>query len=162
MLNPHQFTNLVLEPALKATGMYSLDAMYLMVGTAMVESKLSHLKQLPDGPALGLMQIEPATYLDIKRYLSRKNELRSKILLHCERAHMPDNFRAVMCDLALNALLARVKYWMFAEPIPSYKDPVAQGEYYKKYYNTIDGASTVEQFVKAAHECIGWVNHDAE
>ncbi len=159
MLNPHQFVNLILEPALRATGMYSLDAMYLMVCTIMVESKLTHLKQLPDGPALGLGEIEPATYVDSKRYLERRSDIRSKILNYCERTYLPENPTTLIADLSLNILIARVKYWMVTEPIPSYKDPHAQAEYYEKYYNANKEVNKVDEFVRHNQNITGWINH---
>ena len=162
LINPHQYINLILEPALRATGTYSLDAMYLLVCTAMVESKLSHIKQLPDGPAVGFMQIEPITFIDIKRYLSRKDELRSKILIYCERPYLPDNPMTLASDLTLNVLMARVKYWMHPEPIPSYKNPEAQAEYYEKYYNANKEVNKVEEFIKHSQAIVGWINHGEE
>lgn len=159
MINPHQFVNFILEPALRAVGMYSLDAMYLMACTAMVESKLTHLKQLPDGPALGLMQMEWATYVDICRYLGTRPTLRSSILIYCERYSLPTKPQALLSDVAFNVLMARVKYWMQPEPIPSYKDPNAQAEYYEKYYNCNKEVNKVDEFIKHSQSIAGWINH---
>jgi hypothetical protein len=158
VLNPKQFVGLVLEPALQAMTMYSVDAMYLMAATGFVESKLTHLKQIPNGPALGLWQIEWTTYIDCLRYLALRDELRDKILLYLDRQNFPTQPSALISDLALGTCIARIKYWMQPEPIPSYKDPHAQGEYYKRYYNTSKGAASVEQFVKAYEDIEGWIN----
>lgn len=159
MINPYQFVNLILESALKACGMYSLDAMYLMVCTAGVESKLTHIKQLPDGPALGLFQIEPATYADCQRYLKNNMALRDQILAYTQRTFIPDHPNILISDFALNALIARVKYWMQAEAIPSYKDPEGQAAYYEKYYNGSETDKT-QEFVNFAVQVTGWINHE--
>lgn len=159
MINPNQFAQLVLEPALKATGTYSLDAMYLMLCTAIVESKLTHLKQLPDGPAMGLYQIEWRTYLDCIRYLvTDEPALKVKILLHTERINFPTTPEAFLADLNLNALIARTKYWMEDEPLPSYKDPQGQAAYYEKYYNANPHNDKTDEFIKANSYCGAWID----
>lgn len=160
MINPHQFANLILEPALKATGMYSLDAMYLMMSTALLESKLTHMKQIPTGPAMGFMQVETATYVDVVRYLGLHADLRGSILQYLERSYLPKNPVHLIGDLSLNVLVARVKYWMQTETIPSYKDIAGQAAYYKHYYNSSEGAATLAMFEKAAQDIQGWINHD--
>lgn len=162
MINPHQFCGLILEPALRACNLYSLDAMYLMTATALMESKLTHLKQLPEGPALGVMQIEAATYKDLVRYLATNQQMRSMILNYCERTYLPYETQNIIGDLTLSVLMARVKYWMVPEAIPSYKDVAGQAAYYKRYYNTSEGAATIEQFEKAAQDLRGWINHGDE
>lgn len=158
MINPHQFVGLILEPALKATDTYSLDAIYLVARTLVMESKLTHLKQLPEGPGLGFGQIEWTTYLDCCRYLKENHRLREDILRYTERQYLPETPVNLMGDLSLNVLICRVKYYMIYEPIPSYKDVEAQYQYYKKYYNTAEGAATQEQFINAAKEMICWIS----
>lgn len=160
MINPYQFVNLILEPAYKACNMYSLDAMYLMTCIAGVESKLTHLKQLPMGPALSLFQIEPPTYADCLRYLKDKMALRDQILAFTQRTYLPDDASVLIYDMALSALIARVKVWMIADPIPSYKDPEAQAAYYKKYYNANADVDKTQEFIKLAAEISGWINHE--
>ena len=160
MLNPYQFVNLILEPSLRACNLYSIDAMYLMTCTALVESKLTHLKQLPEGLAVGLLPIEPEDYKLIYKYLTAEQMLRSTILIYCERSYLPANFSNVMSDLALNVLLARVKYLMSKEVIPSYKDSHAQAQYYHKYYNYNKDCSKIDEFIKQAESIIGQIKHD--
>lgn len=162
MINPHQFVGLILEPALKATDTYSLDAIYLVARTLVMESKLTHLKQLPEGPGLGFGQIEWATYLDCCRYLKENHRLREDILRYTERQYLPETPVNLMGDLSLNVLICRVKYYMIHEPIPSYKDVMSQANYYKKYYNTSEGAATLEMFERSAVDLQGWIDHGNE
>lgn len=140
--------------------MYSLDAMYLMTCIAGVESKLTHLRQLPDGPALSLFQIEAATYTDCLRYLRVNMELRDKILAFTKRSYLPPDAYVLVTDLALSALIARVKIWMVPEAIPSYKDAQAQAAYYERYYNVNKSNDKTNEFVKFAGEIGGWINHE--
>ena len=53
---------LVICPALEKLSLWSPSAEELVLGTAIVESGLTYLKQHGDGPALGLWQVEPATH----------------------------------------------------------------------------------------------------
>jgi hypothetical protein len=161
MINPNQFINLILEPALRATNTYSIDSMHLMAVTLYVESKFTHLKQLPNGPALGFGEIEMPTYLDCARYLEKNNPtLLNAILKYVERSTLPKNPVNIMGDLSLNVLIARVKYWMLKEPIPSYKDVSSQAQFYKRFYNTGAGAATPELFIAAAKDLAGYINHE--
>ena len=133
--------------------------MYLMTCIAGVESKLTHLKQLPNGPALGPFQIEPATYLDTCRYLNIRPGLRDQILSYCQYDTLPTP-DALIHNLAFNALIARVKIWMVREAIPSYKDPQSQASYYEKYYNANADVDKTQEFIKFAAEISGWINHE--
>lgn len=159
MINPSQYASLILEPAFRFTGMYSLNAMYLMLRTALTESGLCHLRQLPFGPALGFMQVEPNTYRDVYRYLNTRKDILEKILVHCNYKKFPEHTQNLVHDLAFNALVARVKYWMIPEPIPSYTNVERQAEYWKMHYNTKHGLGTVEKFMRAAEGTEGCIMH---
>jgi hypothetical protein len=141
--------------------MYSLDAMYLMSATVLTESKLTHLKQIPQGPALGFAQVEWETYLDIKRYLQRRTDIAAKLLAFCERESLPENPATLISDMALNCCIARLKYWMDVAQIPSYKDALAQYNYYKRVYNTNMGLNTAQEFVRNVESIKGIINHES-
>ena len=73
---------LVIRPALEKLSLWSLSAEELVLGTAIVESGLTYLKQHGDGPALGLWQVEPATHDDLyTNFLNFRPELGSKLLV---------------------------------------------------------------------------------
>ena len=131
-----------------------------MTCTALVESKLTHIMQLPKGPALGFMQVEWATYLDVVRYLDNHRTLRTLVLLECERDHFPSRKPTLMADMVLNVLIARVKYWMQPEPLPTSLDAEGLALYYKKYYNTAKGDAVVDTFIKAYQDAKGWIEND--
>ncbi len=131
-----------------------------MTCTALVESKLTHIRQLPAGPALGFFQVEWATYLDVVRYLDNNRTLRTLVLLATERDHFPNHKETLVSDMILNTLIARVKYWMQPEELPSYKDAEGLAAYYKKYYNTYKGDAVIDTFVKAYQDAKGWIEND--
>ena len=125
-----------------------------------MESRLTHLKQLPEGPGCGLGQIESESYKDICRYLDEINPmLKARILDYCHYPQLPKQTNCLIHDLAFNALIARTKYWMQPEAIPSYKDVSAQAYYWKKYYNTFEGKGSEDDFIKHAESVTGWINH---
>jgi hypothetical protein len=65
MIDPRQFRALIVRPALESINLWSQQAEDLVMGTAAQESRLIYLRQLGNGPALGLFQMEPATHNDI-------------------------------------------------------------------------------------------------
>lgn len=137
--------------------MYSMNAMHLMMCTALVESKLTHVKQIPDGPALGFMQVEWSTYKDCVRYLKDEPGLSNKILTHLDRVTFPAYPHVVMADITLNVLIARVKYWMQPEPLPSYKDVERLALYYETYYNGNPEVDKTPEFIVHAKNVGGWI-----
>ena len=156
MINPGQFISEVLEPALKALDMFSEDAMHLMLRTAIIESQLTHILQIPNGPALGFMQVEYATYLDVVRYLNQRSDIKERVLRYTEYMTLPTKPVSVISNISLNVIAARIKYWMQPEAIPAYKDVEAQAEYYLQYYNTAKGSSNLHKFKMASQVSYSW------
>lgn len=164
MLNIVQFREYVLRPALEATQTWSESAENLLLGTAIVESRLVFLKQLNNGPAIGLYQMEPNTYHDLCIYLEkRRPELHDKILDFLWLEHLPTgmNMHVLQHNLGLQTLMARALYLRVPEPLPQAHDISGLGCYYKKYYNTPLGRSSAQAFedaynwhIKRDLECI--------
>jgi len=59
VIDREQFIDLIIEPTLEELGMFSAAASELVLGTAIQESRLTYIKQLGTGPALGVCQMEP-------------------------------------------------------------------------------------------------------
>ncbi len=150
-MNPGQLKKLI-EKALKLLGYYKPEAVDLLMITAAQESHCGrYIKQLGDGPACGIFQMEPDTLDDI---------------FHNYTAYRPDLHdlvRSFLCygDLKLNLTgnlifqiaIARVHYLRVPEPIPvkyagEYEYIQALAEYWKKHWNTAYGAGTVEDAVQ--------------
>lgn len=140
----------LVRPALKVTNLWSMNSEAIILGTALVESNLDAVKQIGGGPALSFMQIEPATYIDVLRYLNRGDNklLKERILTACYLDTFPEP-DALTWNIRLAILIARVKYWMVPEPLPYFGDVEGMGRYWKRYYNTEQGAGTIADFVKA-------------
>ena len=149
MIDASQLRNDIVRPALEDTGMWSLDAENLVMGTAAQESRLKYIRQLGDGPALSLFQMEPATYKDIwDNYLSYREDLSETILNAIDASGIPPATR-LMWDLRFSAIMCRVHYRRVQEPLPT--DLPGMAQYWKDHYNTVLGAGTVEEFIENYH-----------
>ena len=86
----------VIRPALTKINLWSRSAEELILGTAIVESGLTYLKQRGEGPALGLWQGEPATHEDLyTNYLHFRPDLGMALAeLGAAGASMDDNLAA--------------------------------------------------------------------
>ena len=120
------------------------EAVELLLGTAAQESHLGkYRKQIGGGPALGIYQMEPATFDDIvKNYLSSKPVLKEKIIEVSGVTEL--NSKDLVNNDRLSTCMARVHYLRVKEGIPSSLD--GQARYYKKYYNTYLGAATEQEY----------------
>lgn len=135
----------IVRPALRITGLWSLSAENLIVGTALVESGLEFVKQFSGGPAVSFLQVEPTTYSDITRYLNnRQSKIRDSILSACYLETFPEP-SAMIWNLRLAVLIARAIYYRRPEPLPSSSDYVSLSKYYKVFYNTSAGKSTLDK-----------------
>jgi hypothetical protein len=149
VLNPIHLRELVIIPALGKLpeDMRSAAAVNLLLGTALVESGLTYLKQGVDAPAdmrgraLGLYQMEPATWEAINRYIQRSARIRP-VWPHGIRP-----IEALMTDLEYATHMARVFYWRFREALPPTDDVWGLGSYWKRYWNTELGSGRPDVFV---------------
>jgi len=136
----------LVETTLKELGKYSPDAVNLILGTIAQESHYGkYRKQLGEGPALGICQIEPDTFNDcISNYINFRHELKRKILEVCHISSFSVN------DLYLNDRLsicmARVKYMRDKQAIPNTVEGYAK--MWKRVYNSELGAGKPEEFIE--------------
>jgi hypothetical protein len=144
MFNVYQFRELIIKPALNDLVLYSPEAEELLVFTCAVESLGgSYLKQVK-GPALGIYQMEPRTYNDIwQNFIMKHSSLMMKLHSSFNLVFIPPEDRLVY-DLRFATAIARIHYERFKEKIPDAKDIEGIWEYYKKYYNTSEGAASKE------------------
>ena len=133
----------LIEETLKEIDLYSSEAVDLLMGTAEHESKLGHYILQVEGPALGIFQMEPATFRDIQNnYLEYKPNLNKKIAEVCGNV----SAQALIYNMKLAICFARVHYLRVPKKLPGTIKGMA--EYLKKYYNTKLGKGTAEQFIK--------------
>ena len=145
MIALSQLRNLT-ERTLKALNMYSEDALNLVLGTIYQESLGgTYIRQLSGGSALGICQMEPATFKDIiENYLNYNKDLKIRVIVETNVHRL--EAEALEYNLALSIAFCRLHYerYLFND-IPETVEEYAHA--WKKYYNTHKGKGTEEQFI---------------
>lgn len=144
-MNKDQLKNLI-ERVLKQLDLYNEDAVNLLLGTAAQESHLGeYIRQLGNGPALGIFQMEPATFRDIMvNYLKYKPDLGQKIIALAGTNGLKSEY--LEFNLVVAIAFARLHYLRVSEKIPNTIDGYAR--YWKVYYNTCKGKGTEQEFIE--------------
>lgn len=146
MIDVRQFRFTVVRPVLHHLDLWSQSAENFLLGTAVQESGLTHLRQLGQGPALGLYQIEPVTERDVHlNFLKYRPHL--SMLVNELLAPMPDHAQQLITNLAYATAIARIIYLRCPDPLPDSGDPVGMARYWKKVFNTEKGRGSVPAFV---------------
>ncbi len=139
-------------------GLYDTpEARELLFGTACTESGLRPRFQDSHGFAIGLFQIEYATFCDLRdRALkSARPGLYAEIVRAYAKPGAGDiTFEDLQQNDELAAVFARLKYAQTKDPIPPADDVNALARYYKKHYNTHLGKATPQAYVKRRAEAL--------
>ncbi len=151
MINPEHLRLHVIRPTLEYLNPaipYSLAAENLLMGTCAQESAMGeYLVQLGGGPALGIFQMEPATYDDIwTHYLNYHNDLGNEVS-RLESGFYSDDSLELSGNLYYATAMCRVHYWRRPEPLPVHDDIEGMAHYWKKFYNTVKGKGTTKKFI---------------
>lgn len=155
MIDAQQFRDEIIRPVLKLLEGRDSGANWsgqaseeLVLGTTLVESQLTFLKQHGNGPALGVGQLEPDTIHDIvENYIRYRTGLQQ--VLDLIQPVWPITPAAVKGNLYLTVFFIRLHYRRAPQPLPQAGDIEAMGNYWKKFYNTHLGKGTVNKYVEA-------------
>ena len=153
-----QLRDLVVRPTLDAIGLGGPAAEELMIGTILQESGGGHwLHQLGAGPAIGICQMEPDTHDDIwQNFLRFHPSLATKVQQLMIHTRIEDeDWYEMAGNLYYAVAMARLVYARIEEPLPAAGDIAAQAAYYKRHYNTADGAATVAQYMANWQRAVG-------
>ena len=140
----------LISETLSEVGLHSEAAVELLMLTAATESNLGDYISQTKGPAVGLFQMEPATYNDIYAswFRYRPEGFKEVIARFVEKyVGKQRDSRTMRYNLKYAILMARLHYLRVDAPLPP-NDPVKLAEYYKQYYNTPLGKGTVTKAVK--------------
>lgn len=139
----------VIAPTLKHFNMWSEEAQDLLLATAAQESNMGSFLMQVNGPALGIWQMEPATYVDIVYNViySNKRDLKSEIESYFSYLPLTSYVDKLIYDLRYACLFCRLQYWRYKEPLPPAGDVDAQFAYWKKYYNRNEVKGSLSEFV---------------
>lgn len=155
MIHKGQLKELV-EETIKDIGFYSEEATELILGTIAQESHFgTYLRQLGNGPALGICQMEPATHHDIwKNFVTYKKGLEIQLMdiavtivstFDKGGVSRPTNEELVW-NLKYSIAMCRVHYLRKKGAIP--KDTEGQAAYWKEHYNTHLGKGTTKEYIR--------------
>ena len=146
MLAATLLLSMVIRPALSKINLWSPSAEELVLGTAIVESGLTYIRQWGDGPALGLWQVEPATHDDLyTNFLNYRPELGSQLMeLRAPNLSMDENLAT---NLMYGAAVCRLCYYRKPDALPEAGDIEGQAAFWKQHYNTPLGKGTVTKYV---------------
>jgi hypothetical protein len=160
MINLRQLRAFVLKPALRDLGLWSQAAEELLIGTGLVESRFTYLRQLNNGPALGFWQMEPTTHDDLwSNWLRFRPEFAAALLDEVPElpprmtleSSLDKGWRPPLTLLTTNlryaAMVARLHYRRDPAPLPAADDVEGMGRYYKRVWNTERGRGTAAKFV---------------
>ncbi len=152
MLDCSQFRSLIIEPVLSKLQMYSKEAEELLVFTCATESLGGTYLHQVKGPAIGIYQMEPDTYMDIwVNYIHGRSQLSTMMAIHFSCNRIPPIERLAY-DLHFATAMARIHYNRCPGKIPGDIDGI--WEYYKKFYNTEKGKAKKEESLKKYQEFI--------
>ena len=148
-----QIRSLVIRPALSKINLWSPSAEELVLGTAIVESGLTYIRQWGDGPALGLWQVEPSTQNDLyTNFLHYRPELGSKLIeLRATGLSLDENLAT---NLMYGAAVCRLCYYRKPDALPAAGDIEGQAAFWKQHYNTPLGKGTVTKYVYKVQKII--------
>jgi hypothetical protein len=151
-VNFKQFSDHVIRPTLISLSTYTLksyfseNAIALLLATMAQESQGEYLIQ-QGGPAVGLFQMEPATFHSLWKNEIEGKPIQNHLAKVCNFSRTPIA-EDMIYNLKLAVAIARIFYWNIEEPLPSYRDAEGIWKYYKKYWNTEKGEATREQFME--------------
>jgi len=125
------------------------------MATAAQESHLGVFRrQLNGGPALGIFQMEPATYNDLWANFLKFHKNLETDLCALATTQPPRPVEMVTND-AFAILAARVQYLRSPDPLPEATDLEGLWAEYKRRWNTPEGAATHDQFVANYRKYVG-------
>ncbi len=153
MIDKTQLRALV-KQTISFLGLHSQAAEDLIMGTMAQESRLgTYIKQLGKGPALGLVQMEPATHDDIwTNFLAYKKPLSALMwTLSLDNgmftsSKIPDSAQ-LMGNMYYAIAMCRIHYFRKSDPLPTAGDIAGYAAYWKKHYNTPQGKGTEAEFI---------------
>ena len=143
-INTRQLNEYIVTPTLQELTLYSDSARNLILGTCAQESAMGTYIHQINGPALGIYQCEPDTFKDIWiNFLSHRGNIIRKL----EQFTSLDGSSQLIHNLKYATAICRIHYLRVKEALPDADDVEGLANYYKKYYNTLAGKGTVDQFI---------------
>lgn len=151
---PH-VRDLWVKPALAALppALNTLARQQLVLGIGNKETQYRYIRQIGGGPALGFWQMEPATHDDLWSNFIRYRPQIQAALLRILAGAKPDPARLVDHPVYA-AAVSGVDIYRSKDPLPPANDPSAQAGFWKRNYNTDEGAGVAAEAVPFFREAM--------
>lgn len=134
----------LIEDTLRPLSLWDANAEELLLATCAIESDFGTFRTQLNGPALGIFQMEPEDHDDIwSNYLKYRSVLANQIKQldgSCIAESLINNDKYAIA-------LCRVHYLRAPTQLPDCNSLGAIWDYYKRYYNSIDGAAVESAFL---------------
>ena len=150
-LNPNLLRGNI-QNTLTPLGLYSPEAEELLMATAAQESLLGQYRTQMGGPALGIFQMEPATFNDIWA-----NYLHYKPIAAPVQALFTNgiiNVQDIVNNDVAAIAMARVQYLRAPGMLPAETDLAGLWAYYKRVWNTPLGSARQAGFYRNYHNLV--------
>lgn len=151
-INAAQFREYIVKPALvlcwdQAQVPATPFIHDLLIATAAQETLLGKWLHQVRGPALGVYQIEPASFHDLMQNFVISNKRYNTLLEVAGGSGIAVN--RVIFDLRFATVIARLFYYRVLEPLPKATTFDTLWGYYKAHWNTTAGRATEADFERA-------------
>lgn len=134
-------------------GFASVSAVELLLGTAATESGFEHFVQMKGGPAVGIYQTEPNTFLDLKaNFLNTRRDLAERV--RSLIGSVPAEREQIIGNLFFATAIARLVYWRSSVKLAAPGDVAGHARVWKQVYNTPLGAGRPADFINAYQRLI--------
>ena len=146
-MNKKQLTDLVIIPALKEIPKgFSASSVLAIQMIIAHESRRGEYIAQKEGPAIGIIQMEPETYYSTWNYGNSiwDNALKLGIISeHEKHTKRPPKIERLLYDLRYNVFIARQRLFMFTEKLPNNAEDMSH--YLKNYWNA-GGKATATKY----------------
>ena len=144
-MDPIEFHDYVIKPTLDQIGLDQPGAGFLVLGTALIETNLTTLRQPGNGIKLGVYQMDSITHDDIWwNWLNRRTpsmvDLGNTVLGLA--ADWPTGATQMVGNLQYATAMARCLYRRRPEPLPMEFDIASMALYWKTYWDTFQPEQT--------------------
>jgi len=138
MFDKKQFKDLITRVLSEHPELLSDSAVNLLLSTAAQESQFGrYLRQVGGGPALGVFQMEPETFIWLQSvYFDVYPEISIRMAEELE------------WDLRLSIFMARLKYRSIPTKLPDANDIPGMAKYWNRYYNANPDHGTDAEFIE--------------
>ena len=145
-MNLKQVKKYWVEPALEffPKPLRTPNRKQFMVAIGLVESGYNYVAQFPEAYALGYWQVQLGTYRDnILNFLEFKNEFNDGWSI-IKKIHQA-TYQSMTSDCVFACYMGAITVYRAPAALPEYNDIKGMAKYWKTYYNTSQGAGSIEE-----------------